>query len=91
MRAILAALIVCLFALPTYAQEPQHKIYLVLTYVTPGRNTPDIREKLPMESLDECWESAQEFVNRGVPDNLKSRVIATMAGCLVIKPEETDM
>ncbi len=76
---------------PEHEHVPAHKIYLVLTYVTPGRNTPDIREKFPMESMDECWENAQDFVSRGVPDKLKDAVIATMAGCLVLKPDETDM
>ena len=94
MRALIAALIVCL-CIPAYAQDeqpdtPTHKIWLVLTYVTPGK-IPDIREKFAMESESECWTEAMEFTKRGIPDKLKGHVVATMAACLIVPPEEKDM
>jgi hypothetical protein len=93
MRVFLATLFVCL-CFPALAQEepqpPQHKIWLVLTYVTPGK-VPDIREKFAMESESECWTEAMEFTKRGIPDKLKDHVIATMGACLIVPTEEKDM
>ena len=38
-----------------------YKYVLALTIVMPG-NTPDLQKMIPMKSLEECWQTAQAFV-----------------------------
>lgn len=89
MRALIAALIVCLFSVPSFAAK-QPRVLLVLTYVMP-RDEPDIRTTEPMESMDECWGEAKRFVEHGVPKAIKDKTVAVMAGCLRSKIEEDDL
>lgn len=88
MRAILAALIVCLFAAPSFAVD-KHKATLIVTIVMP-RQMPDLRQQIPEDSLDECWIDAKEFVNRGVPKQVEGG-LAVMGACLATKIDEDDL
>ena len=89
MRAILAATIFCLIAFPSFAENP-HRTVLVLTYVMP-RDEPDLRVTEYMDSTDECWDEAKQFVARGIPKQIKDKAVAVMAACLMPKMDEDDL
>ena len=40
--------------------------FLVLTIIMPGER-PDIQQKFPYTSIDDCWADARDFVAHGVP------------------------
>lgn len=90
MRAILAALIVCLLVLPSRAQEEAQretpKAVLVLTINMP-RDAPDIRAQFEENTIEECWEDAKEFVARGVPESVPD-ALGVMAGCVMPKQKQ---
>ncbi len=56
-------------------------VILLIAYAMPG-NVPDIAMQLPEPSLRICWQEAQNFVDRGVPDIVKAKgAIGAYAGC----------
>ncbi len=56
-------------------------VILFIAYAMPG-NMPDMALQLPEPSLRICWQEAQNFVDRGVPDIVKAKgAIAVYAGC----------
>ena len=50
----------------TAALTAKH-IMLILGIIMPP-DKPDVMHRKPMASLEECWQAAQEFVARSIPD-----------------------
>lgn len=46
-------------------------IVLVVSIMMP-RDIPDVDHVVRMESFDQCWASAKEFVERDLTDNMRS-------------------
>lgn len=63
-------------------------IILLIAYVMPGR-MPDIQQRVPEATIEECWSDAREFVKRGVTPLAKEKgAIAVLAGCRVKAVDE---
>jgi len=66
-------------------------IFLVLTLVMPA-NQPDKIGHFPQDSIKECWDGAQEYVEMPLTQHDHDvGGIAHMAGCLKFPGEEKDL
>lgn len=50
-------------------QQKPPPYMLMLTIHTPGQQ-PDHHRNIPMKNLDECWDSAKEFMNESIPKGM---------------------
>ena len=58
-------------------------VILYVAIVMPA-NVPDILKKIPMPSLEECFDNARQWDERGVTQEMSAKgAIAVMAGCRV--------
>ena len=58
-------------------------VILFIAYAMPG-HVPDMAMQIPEPSLKICWQEAQDFVDRGVPDIVKAKgATGAYAGCRV--------
>ena len=64
---------------------------LILTMVTPQRDIPDIIQKIPMDTLEECFAQTKAFTEHGIPKIAHEYgIVAVIGSCRSLKVEDDD-